>query len=190
MYEPSKNTVYIAIAFTSIAALVGAYSYWDDVSYALCDVIKPELNNGEVRLVDDEGKSYTLINHGDGKETALYDEAEKSVTFHRDENGNIIWDAGLASLIPTLAVGYYAFHGFSTPTAYMDASSMTYRVTSPLTPFDETTRTGNSNSAKVARTINEMTRNRYTAKSSNRAYKIGEKYGFGSVGARTSSGAS
>ena len=50
MYEPSKNTVYIAIAFTSIAALVGAYSYWDDVSYALCDVVKPELNNGEVRL--------------------------------------------------------------------------------------------------------------------------------------------
>ncbi len=99
MYEPSKNTVYIAIAFTSIAALVGAYSYWDDVSYALCDVVKPELNNGEVRLVDDEGKSYTLINHGDGKETALYDDAEKSVTFHRDEKGNIIWDAGLASLI-------------------------------------------------------------------------------------------
>ena len=136
MYEPSKNTVYIAIAFTSIAALVGAYSYWDDVSYALCDVVKPELNNGEVRLVDDEGKSYTLINHGDGKETALYDDAEKSVTFHRDEKGNIIWDAGLASLIPTLAVGYYAFHGFSAPMAYMDAPSMTYRVTSPLTPFD------------------------------------------------------
>ena len=35
MYEPSKSTVYIAIAFTSIAALVGACSYWDDVSYAL-----------------------------------------------------------------------------------------------------------------------------------------------------------
>ena len=135
MYEPSKNTVYIAIAFTSIAALVGVCSYWDDVSYALCDVVKPEANNGEVRLVDDEGKSYTLINHGDGKETALYDDAEKSVTFHRDEKGNIIWDAGLASLIPTLAVGYYAFHGFSAPTAYMDAPSMTYRATSSLTPY-------------------------------------------------------
>ena len=135
MYEPSKNTVYIAIAFTSIAALVGVYSYWDDISYALCDVVKPEANNGEVRLVDDEGKSYTLINHGDGKETALYDDAEKSVTFHRDEKGDIIWDAGLASLIPTLAVGYYAFHGFSAPTAYMDAPSMTYRATSPLTWF-------------------------------------------------------
>ena len=60
MYEPSKNTVYIAIAFTSIAALVGACSYWDDISYALCDVVKPELNNGEVRLVDDEGKSYDV----------------------------------------------------------------------------------------------------------------------------------
>lgn len=96
MYEPSKNTVYIAIAFTSIAALVGVYSYWDDISYALCDVVKPEANNGEVRLIDDEGKSYTLINHGDGKETALYDDAEKSVTFHRDEKGDIIWDARLS----------------------------------------------------------------------------------------------
>lgn len=81
MYEPSKNTVYIAIAFTSIAALVGACSYWDDISYALCDVVKPELNNGEVRLIDDEGKSYTLINHGDGKETALYDDAENLLPF-------------------------------------------------------------------------------------------------------------
>ena len=90
MYEPSKNTVYIAIAFTSIAALVGAYSYWDDISYALCDVVKPELNNGEVRLVDDEGKSYTLINHGDGKETALYDDAEKSDTFHSNFGGRLL----------------------------------------------------------------------------------------------------
>jgi len=169
MYEPSKNTVYIAIAFTSIAALVGACSYWDDISYALCDVVKPELNNGEVQLLDD---------------------AEKSVTFHRDEKGNIIWDAGLASLIPTLAVGYYAFHGFSAPTAYMDAPSMTYRATSPLTPFDASTGASKSNSERVAKTINEMTRNRYNTKTSNRAHRIGEKYGFGSVGARTSSGAS
>ncbi|WP_456156346.1 hypothetical protein [Veillonella sp.] len=190
MYEPSKNTVYIAIAFTSIAALVGTCAYWDDITYAICDVVTPDKNNGEVRLVDDEGKSYTLINHGDGKETALYDDNDKSVTFHRDDKGNIIWDAGLASLIPTLAVGYYAFHGFSAPTARMDAPSMTYRVTSPLKPFDENTRTGSSNSVRVARTVNEFTRNRYNTEKSNRAHRIGEKYGFGSVGARTSGGAS
>ena len=74
--------------------------------------------------------------------------------------------------------------------AYMDAPSMTYRATSPLTPFDANTGASKSNSARVARTINEMTRNRYNTKTSNRAHRIGEKYGFGSVGARTSSGAS
>ena len=79
---------------------------------------------------------------------------------------------------------------FSAPTAYMDAPSMTYRATSPLTPFDANTDASKSNSARVARTINEMTRNRYNTKTSNRAHRIGEKYGFGSVGARTSSGAS
>ncbi len=45
-----------------------------------------------------------------------------------------------------------------------------------------------SNSARVARTINEMTRNRYNTKTSNRAHRIGENMAFGSVGARTSSG--
>ncbi len=93
-------------------------------------------------------------------------------------------------MIPTLAVGYYAFHGFSAPTAYMDAPSMTYRATSPLTSFDANTGASKSNSARVAKTINEMTRNRYNTKTSSRAHRIGEKYGFGSVGARTSSGAS
>ena len=72
----------------------------------------------------------------------------------------------------------------------MDAPSMTYRATSPLTSFDANIGTSKSNSARVARTINEMTRNRYNTKTSSRAYRIGEKYGFGSVGARTSSGAS
>lgn len=186
MYEPSKNTVYLAIAFTSIAALAGTYTYWDDIAYSVCDVVKPEENNGEVRLVDDEGKSYTLINHGNGKETALYDDKDKSVTFHRDTNGSLIWDAGLASLLPTLAVGYYAFHGFSAPMGRMDVPSMTYRVTSPLKPYEDSPQARGSNSVRVARTVNEFTRNRYTQGTSNRAHKIGEKYGFGSVGVRSS----
>ena len=73
---------------------------------------------------------------------------------------------------------------------FIVAPSMTYRATSPLTPFDANTGASKSNSARVARTINEMTRNRYNTKTSNRAHRIGEKYGFGSVGARTSSGTS
>ena len=74
-----------------------------------------------MRLIDDEGKAIPLINHGDGKETALYDDAEKSVTFHRDEKGNIIWD-GLASLIPPYGGRLICvFMAFSAPTAYMDA---------------------------------------------------------------------
>ena len=189
MYKPSKKTIYITSAFAAVAGIVGVSSYWNDIAYAVCDKIYPEANDGEVRLKDNQGNRYSLLNHGDGKETALYDD-NRSVTFHRDEKGNIIWDAGLASLIPTLAVGYYAFHGFSAPKAYMDAPSMTYRATSPLTPFDANTGASKSNSVRVARTINEMTRNRYNTKTSNRAHRIGEKYGFGSVGARTSSGAS
>ena len=72
----------------------------------------------------------------------------------------------------------------------MDAPSMTYRATSSLTPFDANTGTSKSNSVRVARTINEMTRNRYNTKRVIVHIEFGEKYGFGSVGVRTSSGAS
>ena len=119
MYKPSKKTIYLTGAFAAVAGLVGVYSYWNDISYAVCDKVYPEANEGEVRLKDSQGNRYSLLNHGDGKETALYDD-NRSVTFHRDNGGNLVWDAGLASLLPTIAAGYYIFHGFNPPTARMD----------------------------------------------------------------------
>ena len=127
MYKPSKKTIYLTGAFAAVAGLVGVYSYWNDISYAVCDKVYPEANEGEVRLKDSQGNRYSLLNHGDGKETALYDD-NRSVTFHRDNGGNLVWDAGLASLLPTIAAGYYIFHGFNPPTARMDGRTMTYRA--------------------------------------------------------------
>ena len=87
MYKPSKKTIYLTGAFAAVAGLVGVYSYWNDISYAVCDKVYPEANEGEVRLKDSQGNRYSLLNHGDGKETALYDD-NRSVTFHRDNGGN------------------------------------------------------------------------------------------------------
>ena len=100
MYKPSKKTIYITTAFAAVAGIVGVSSYWNDIAYAVCDKIYPEANDGEVRLKDNQGNRYSLLNHGDGKETALYDD-NRSVTFHRDTSGNLVWDAGLAGLLPT-----------------------------------------------------------------------------------------
>ncbi len=67
------------------------------------------------------------------------------------------------------------FMAFSAPTAYMDAPSMTYRANITSYPFGMQVQVlVNHNSARVARTINEMTRNRYNTKTSNRAHRIGE----------------
>ena len=71
MYKPSKKTIYLTGAFAAVAGLVGVYSYWNDISYAVCDKVYPEANEGEVRLKDNQGNRYSLLNHGDGKETAL-----------------------------------------------------------------------------------------------------------------------
>lgn len=111
MYKPSKKTIYITSAFAAVAGLVGVSSYWNDIAYVVCDKIYPKANDGEVRLKDNQGNRYSLLNHGDGKETALYDD-NRSVTFHRDTSGNLVWDAGLAGLLPSIAAGYYMFYGF------------------------------------------------------------------------------
>lgn len=184
MYKPSKKTVGITSAFVGIAGLVIAYQYWPDISYAVCEKIYPEANEGEVRLEDNQGNRYSLLNHGDGKETALYDD-DKSVTFHRDGDGNLVWDAGLAGLIPSIAAGYYAFHGFNAPQARMDAKTMTYRVAAPLTPYQEpSVYTTSGSHGHGARGLVQSYRN-YQEYKSKKAGSIGTKSGFGSAGARS-----
>ena len=51
MYKPSKKTIYLTGAFAAVAGLIGVYSYWNDISYAVCDKVYPEANEGEVRLI-------------------------------------------------------------------------------------------------------------------------------------------
>ncbi len=46
MYKPSKKTIYLTGAFAAVAGLVGMYSYWNDISYAVCDKVYPEANEG------------------------------------------------------------------------------------------------------------------------------------------------
>lgn len=185
MYRPSKRTRCIAAGFAAVAA-IGTYAYWEDISFAVCDWIAPEYNAGEARLKDDQGTRYTLLNHGDGMETALYDD-DRSVTFRREEDGSLAWQAGLASLIPTIAAGYYAFHGFSAPAARMDLASMTYRVSEPLAPYVPpyvAKGTGARNFYFHGSRGGSSTRS-YDGKKSSRANFVGRKSGFGSAGVRS-----
>lgn len=185
MYKPSKKTLYITSAFAAVAGLVGVYSYWNDIAYVVCDKIYPEANDGEVRLKDNQGNRYSLLNHGDGKETALYDD-NRSVTFHRDTSGNLVWDAGLAGLLPSIAAGYYIFHGFNPPTARMDGRTMTYRVAAPLKPYEEPN-VYTASGSNVRTSLGRRTYQDYEKRRSQKASSIGQKSGFGSAGVRSSS---
>ena len=183
MYKPSKKTIYITSAFAAVAGIVGVSSYWNDITYAVCDTIYPEANDGEVRLKDNQGNRYSLLNHGDGKETALFDD-DRSVTFHRETDGSLVWNAGLASLLPSIAAGYYIFHGFNPPTARMDGRTMTYRVAAPLKSYEETnvyTASGSNLHSSVGR----RTYQDYEKRRSQKASSIGQKSGFGSAGVRS-----
>ena len=184
MYKPSKKTIYITSAFAAVAGIVGVSSYWNDIAYAVCDKIYPEANDGEVRLKDNQGNRYSLLNHGDGKETALFDD-DRSVTFHREKDGSLVWDAGLASLLPSIAAGYYIFHGFNPPTARMDGRTMTYRIAAPLQTYEEPyvyTASGSNVHSTMGRSLYRS----YERNRSKKASSIGQKSGFGSAGARSS----
>ena len=109
---------------------------------------------------------------------------DRSVTFHREKDGSLVWDAGLASLLPSIAAGYYIFHGFNPPTARMDGRTMTYRVAAPLKPYEEPyvyTATGSN----VRTSLGRRTYQDYEKRRSQKASSIGQKSGFGSAGSRS-----
>ena len=96
-----------------------------------------------------------------------------------------MWDAGLASLLPSIAAGYYIFHGFNPPTARMDGRTMTYRVASPLKPYEQPIEYSSSGSTIHGYGGGRSFRN-YENNRSKKASSIGQKTGFGSAGARSS----
>ncbi len=96
-----------------------------------------------------------------------------------------MWDAGLAGLLPSIAAGYYIFHGFNPPTARMDGRTMTYRIAAPLQTYEEPyvyTASGSNVHSAMGRSLYRS----YERNRSKKASSIGQKSGFGSAGARSS----
>ena len=82
-------------------------------------------------MKDDSGKEYTLVKNGDGTETAKYDNGE-SVTFKRDDDGNLNFIAGAAGLLAGIGAGYLLWHGLSSSGAHYDSSTRSYRPSSSV----------------------------------------------------------
>lgn len=182
MDNPGRKAAYLAAAFASVAA-VGVYAYWEDISFEVCSAIAPSLNKGEQRLSDDQGRRYTLLNKGDGQETALYDD-HTAVTFHRDGDGNLVWEFGTASLLSAIASGYFAFHGFTPPGGYLDPATMTYRIDGKLRPFEREKEEERQYAARYwgGRFVSTFNSGYDSEKSSK---IVGKRSGFGHAGFRT-----
>ncbi|MBO4400783.1 MAG: hypothetical protein J5809_02940 [Selenomonadaceae bacterium] len=84
------------------------------------------------RLTDDSGVEYTLIDNGDGTETARYDDG-RAVTFRREEDGSLDFVSGTAGLLAGMAAGYFLFHGLSNSGGgTWDSSRNRYTVNEPV----------------------------------------------------------
>lgn len=185
MENMGRKAAILAAAFTSVAALGAAYVYRNDIAYAACDIVYPAWNAGEARLADAYDRRFTLLNNGDGTETALYDD-NTAVTFRGDEAGNLIWQYGTASLLAPIAANYFAFHGLSYPGGTMDIPSMTYRPNSPLQPLASSAAVTGANTGHGTGRVIMGNRRDYEAKKSDQTNNISRKSGFGRAGIRSS----
>ena len=186
MENIGRKAAILAAAFASVGALGAAYVYRHDIAFSVCDVVHPEWNAGEARLADAYDRRYTLLNNGDGTETALYDDST-AVTFRHDGAGDLVWLFGTASLLAPLAPNYFAFHGFSYTGGTMDLAHMTYRTNAPLTPLPKTF-TASSGSPAHGFSRGYTGRSRYNERKSSQSGEVSRKSGFGQAGIRSSGG--
>ena len=185
MENMGRKAAILAAAFASVGALGAAYVYRHDIAFSVCDVVYPEWNVGEARLADAYERRYTLLNNGDGTETALYDDST-AVTFRHDGAGDLVWLFGTASLLAPLAPNYFAFHGFSYAGGTMDLAHMTYRTNAPLTPLPKTFTPSSHSHAHGSRGYTG--RGRYNERKSSQSDEVSRKSGFGQAGIRSSGG--
>lgn len=187
MENMGRKAAILAAAFASVSALGAAYVYRNDIAYSLCEIIHPEWNAGEVRLSDAYDRRFTLLNNGDGTETALYDD-NTAVTFRSDGAGSLVWLCGTASLLAPMAPNYFAFHGFSYPGGSMDLAHMTYRANAPLSPLPEEPAAASKQSHGHGTSHVFAGRGRYNERKSSQSGEVSRKSGFGQAGIRSSGG--
>ncbi len=190
-----NKTKYLVGAFLATALIVGGCGEDEETTTA------PETTTEKLagqRLTDDNGVEYTLIDNGDGTETARYDDG-RSVTFKRADDGSLDYLYGAAGLLAGMAAGYYLFHGFSRPAGTWNAAQNRYTISEPLqrTNNQNTTAPGGS-AGKVSSTQNNSSN---TSNSANSKVNLSKdnagtkpaatsssnssaKTGFGTAGAR------
>lgn len=204
-----RKTKYLVGTFLATALLIGGCSDSENVEEnpAPAENSQTQKLAGQ-RLTDDNGMEYTLIDNGDGTETARYDDG-RSVTFQRQEDGSLNYLAGAAGLIAGMAAGYYLFHGFSRPAGTWNSSTNRYMISEPLRREN----TSGTYTSRPASSANSSTPNSSTATNSNSKVNLSKesapssaatssnskvnlskestssssaKSGFGGAGARTS----
>lgn len=128
-----NRTAAIVATFTTVAMAVGTAGCTDEDEEMYSNVEADEAYEDQ-KLIDDEGRSYTLHRNEDGTETATYDNGD-NVTFRRDNDNNLNFLSGTAGLLAGMAAGYYLFHGFGSPNSRYGSynpNSNRYTVSEPL----------------------------------------------------------
>lgn len=181
------KTKYLVATFLATALLTGGCSDSENVKENPAPNSTSQTQNlAGQRLTDDSGVEYTLIDNGDGTETARYDDG-RSVTFRRQEDGSLDYLYGVAGLMAGMAAGYYLFHGFSRPAGTWNPATNRYTVSKPLRREEKNTAAGGT-SARPSSSASSSTPN--TSANSSTAANSNSKVNLSKEGTPSSSASS
>ena len=183
-----SNTTTRALAIFTAVATTAAFANW-----IAEDGEGPADQGTEANvLTDSDGNEYTLTQNDDGSETAAYDDG-RTVTFKREDDGNLSVLSGSASLLAGLAAGYYLFHGLSNGRGgYYNAKTHRYTTFDPVQPVKDkedqySSSSGSHSSSSKRKTERVSTSTGSTKSTAKSSTSSSSKSGFGSAGARSSS---
>lgn len=190
MLRLGKKTTCAVAIFSAMATTLMFTGCADMLDDAASDQTEQKQKNDSTMLKDQNGDYYMLYDNGDGTETAAYVGGD-SVTFQRDEAGNLTALTGDGNLLPALAAGYFLSHHLITPPgSWYDASAKRYVSNGKPEPqFDEenqgTSSTGGYIPYYGGTSYDAGSRgDGNTAGKTNVAAPVGAKTGFGSAGVR------
>ena len=184
------KTKYLVGAFLATALIISGCGD-DTAEQPATETPQTQTKLAGQRLTDDSGVEYTLIDNGDGTETARYDDG-RAVTFRREEDGSLDYISGAAGLLAGMAAGYFLFHGFSSPAGTWDSARNRYTVSEPLRR-DERNTTGGVGAGTSARPASSSSNSggvNLTKPAAPSSSASSAKTGFGSAGARAGSAGS
>lgn len=183
MIDSARKKYTLLALFMSASLIVSGCGSNSDVSEPASSAAaqKAEASDQDNKLVDDDGKEFTMTENDDGTETMTYEDGD-SVTFEDQGDQQYRYVSGNSNLLPRLGVAYLLWHNNRRTSNNLRSQSAAYRDKQDQNDAN----TGTSGGGAVVsggRSHSAVSSDQTTRKSGSAS--VSSHKGFGSAGARS-----